>query len=124
MISAIAVPASYQQFNLEGAYYDLGADLIVENFPIGSDYITDSINNITEIESATVVRTASLSDVSGDYAITHKIMGINTTTYANTAFHRSDFADEPLSELLAYLTDQTSVLAQVDELIVSGNEIG
>jgi len=124
VVSAIVVPASYQKFNIDGAYYDLGADIVIENFPIENKFLIEEIENITEIQSTCIVKYAALSDVSGDYAITHAILGIDLNKFAETAFFREDFVDHSLKQLLSLLKEDTRVLAQEDEIKTINRGVG
>ncbi|MHA1116115.1 MAG: FtsX-like permease family protein, partial [Candidatus Heimdallarchaeaceae archaeon] len=124
VVSAIVVPASYQKFNTDGAYYDLGADIVIENFPLENKFLIGEIENLTEIQSTCVVKYAALSDVSGDYAITHAILGIEVNKFAQTAFFREDFSDYSLEELLTLLSDETTLLAQEDEIKIINKGVG
>jgi ABC-type antimicrobial peptide transport system permease subunit len=124
VVSSIAVPASYQNFNTDGAYYDLGADIVIRNFPIENTPLKYSVGNLTEVESISVVRFVNLKDVQGDLAITYSVLAIDPETYIKTAFFREDFSVETLTSLISHLNGTNDVLGQVDELGVIGQDVG
>lgn len=111
VISSIIVPASYQKFNYDGAYYDLGADIVIRNFPQEDVYLRNQIENISGVSSTAYVRLVNLQDVSGDYSIMYSVLAINSSEYAQTAYFRDDFAAKSHKELIEKLTNETYVLA-------------
>ncbi len=124
VISAIVVPATYQRFNIESAYYDLGSDIVISNFPIDNDYVIQAINNVSGVASTSIVRYATLTDVSGDYVITNLILGVDPKTFAQTAFYRSDFSSQSLEEMMSLLTKENFILAQSNTLSSLKKTIG
>ncbi|MFW9851987.1 MAG: FtsX-like permease family protein [Candidatus Thorarchaeota archaeon] len=125
VISSIIVPYSYQDFNTQGAYYDLGADIVIRNFPVDNDYLRSKISNLTEVESISVVRFININDpAAGDLAITYSLLIVDPETYLKTAFFRDDFSEESVGTLFENLDDTFGVLAQVDELGVIERKVG
>ncbi len=125
VISSIIVPYSYQDFNTQGAYYDLGADIVIRNFPVDNEYVKSKISNLTEVESISVVRFININDpAAGDLAITYSLLIVDPETYLKTAFFRDDFGEESVETLFENLDDTFGVLAQVDELGVIERKVG
>ncbi len=125
VVSSIIVPYSYQDFNTQGAYYDLGADIVIRNFPVNNEYLKSKIANLTEVESTSVVRFININDPAvGDLGITYSLLIVDPETYLETAFFRDDFSEENVETLFDNLDDTFGVLAQVDELGVIERKVG
>ncbi|MHA1418189.1 MAG: FtsX-like permease family protein [Candidatus Heimdallarchaeaceae archaeon] len=124
VVSSIVIPSTYQAYNTEGAYYDLGADIVIRGFPVDNNYLKDEVDTLPEVESSTIVRFVNLRDVQGDLSITYSVLAINATEYEQTAYFRKDFSSKPIGELLTQLDDPLKVLVQKDELGVLNYEIG
>ncbi|NPD87569.1 MAG: ABC transporter permease [Asgard group archaeon] len=123
VISTIVVPSTYQDFNTDGAYYDLGADIVIRSFPIENENLKQNIRNLTEVESITVVRFINLHD-EGDTTVTYSVLAINRTSFVDTAYFRSDFSDVELKDMLELLDTPLSVLVQQDELNILDDQVG
>ena len=120
VVASIVVPISYQDFNAQGAYYDLGADIVIRDFPLDNSFVKESIENLTEINSISPVRFVNLRDVSGDLAITYSVLIIETESYLKTAYYRDDFSKESIVNMVGKLNGSNEVLAQKDEIEVIG----
>ncbi len=123
VVCSIVVPITYQDFNTQGAYYDLGADIVIRDFPLDNYLIKESIENLTEVSSISPVRYVNLRDVSGDLAITYSMLIIEPESFLNTAYYRDDFSKESVVDMLAKLNSSNEVLAQKDEIQVLDWEI-
>jgi len=125
VISSIIVPYSYQDFNTEGAYYDLGADIVIRNFPIDNEYLINSISNLTEVDSVSVVRFVNINDPAvGDLGITYSLLIVDPETFLKTAYFREDFSEKNIATLFEELEDPLGVLVQIDELGVIERKVG
>ncbi len=124
VVSSIVIPSTYQTYNTDGAYYDLGADIVIRGFPVDNTYLKGEVDALPEVESSTIVRFVNLRDVQGDIAITYSVLTINKTEYEQTAYFREDFASKPLGDLLAQLDHPLKVLVQKDELEALNHNIG
>ncbi|MCK4896325.1 MAG: ABC transporter permease, partial [Candidatus Heimdallarchaeota archaeon] len=124
VVSSIVIPSTYQNYNTEGAYYDLGADIVIRGFPIDNTYLKGEVDALPEVESSTIVRFVNLRDVQGDLSITYSVLTINATEYEQTAYFRKDFASKPLGDLISQLDNPLKVLVQKDELGALNQEIG
>lgn len=124
VVSSIVIPSTYQNYNTEGAYYDLGADIVIRGFPIDNTYLKGEVDALPEVESSTIVRFVNLRDVQGDLSITYSVLTINATEYEQTAYFRKDFASKPLGELITQLDNPLKVLVQKDELRALNQKIG
>ena len=125
VISSIIVPYSYQDFNTQGAYYDLGADIVIRNFPVDNEYMKATVENLTEVESVSVVRFININDPAvGDLGITYSLLIVDPETYLKTAFFRDDFSEKDIETLFESLNHPFGVLAQVDELGVIERKVG
>ncbi len=124
VVSSIVIPYTYQTYNTEGAYYDLGADIVIRGFPIDNTYLKTEVDALPEVESSTIVRFVNLRDVQGDLSITYSVLTINVTEYEQTAYFRKDFASKPLTDLITQLDNPLKVLVQKDELGVLNQNIG
>ncbi|MBY8999909.1 MAG: ABC transporter permease [Candidatus Heimdallarchaeota archaeon] len=124
VVSSIVIPSTYQSYNTEGAYYDLGADIVIRGFPIDNTYLKGAVDELPEVDSSTIVRFVNLRDVQGDLAITYSVLTVNVSEYERTAYYRKDFANKPLGDLLNQLDHPMKVLGQKDELAVLNQDIG
>lgn len=124
VFSSLVVPATYQNFNITGAYYDVGADISIRNFPIDNDYLLSKVQNVSNVESIAFVKYVDILDVSGDLAISYTILAVDPETYLQTAFFRKDFASKPLDELLGKINKSTDIIIQRDELKALNHHIG
>ncbi|MHA1397520.1 MAG: FtsX-like permease family protein [Candidatus Heimdallarchaeaceae archaeon] len=124
VVSSIVVPYSYQDFNTNGAYYDLGADIVIRGFPIENKALIQNLENRSDILSTSVVRFVNLRDISGDIGVTYSVLAVNPETFIKTAYFRKDFSNLNLTQLLNSLKNPLDVLAQTDELAVLGNTVG
>lgn len=125
VINSIVVPATFQVFNEQGAYYDIGSDIVIRGFPVESQYLINYITNLEEVKSTSIVRFVNLRDVSGAFGIIYSVLFIDTSTYAETGFFREDFADDSLDTMLSQLENTGfSVLGQQDELLALDHKIG
>jgi len=124
VVSSIVIPSTYQTYNTDGAYYDLGADIVIRGFPVDNTYLKGEVDALLEVESSTIVRFVNLRDVQGDIAITYSVLTINTTEYEQTAYFRKDFASKPLGDLITQLDHPLKVLVQKDELKALNHDVG
>ncbi len=120
VVTSIVVPYTYQDFNYEGAQYDLGTDILIRNFPIEDSILKNTLEDMIQVEATSIVRFINIRDPQGVSTIV-SILAINPETFKKAAFFRSDFSKASLDELLADLTyardeNSTSVIGQVDEL--------
>ncbi|MCG3215878.1 MAG: ABC transporter permease [Candidatus Heimdallarchaeota archaeon] len=118
VVSSIVVPSTYQEYNVHGAYYDLGADIVIRDFPLDNEYLKTSIENLTEVSLISPVKYVDLRDVSGDLGFTYSVLVIEPESFQQTAYFRNDFSDESLATMFGALNDSLDVLGQNDELNV------
>jgi len=124
VVASIVVPYTYQDFNYEGAQYDLGTDILIRNFAYEDENLKTTIENMQQVEATSIVRFVNIRDPQG-VATVVSILAINPDTFKQAAYFREDFSDTSLDELLSdisYARDVNSsfVLGQVDELDLFG----
>ncbi|MHA1854181.1 MAG: FtsX-like permease family protein, partial [Candidatus Heimdallarchaeaceae archaeon] len=124
VFSSLVVPTTYQDFNITGAYYDVGADISVRNFPVDNNYLLSKLENVSNIDSITYVKLVNLIDVSGDISISYSVLALDPESFVKTAYFRKDFASTDLISLLNHLNSSTDVLVQRDELKAMNQQIG
>ncbi len=128
VVASIVVPYTYQDFNYEGAQYDLGSDILIRNFAIDDTILRDKIENMTQIEATSIVRFVNIRDPQG-VATVVSIFAINPDTFKQAAYFRDDFSEASLDKILddlSYARDvnSTYVIGQEDELDLFGYEKG
>ncbi|MCE7742131.1 MAG: ABC transporter permease [Candidatus Heimdallarchaeota archaeon] len=124
VVTSIVVPYTYQDFNYEGAQYDLGSDILIRNFPLEDPVLKETLENMEQVEATSIVRFVNIRDPQG-LTTTVSILAIDPDTYKQAAHFRDDFSQTPLDEILddlAYARDVNSsyVIGQVDELELFG----
>jgi hypothetical protein len=121
VVASIVVPFTYQQFNINSAYYDLGSDIMIRAFPDDNLALKESIENITEVESTSIGYLVNLDNVQGDLALTYSVFIVDPVSYNKTAYFRDDFSKSEFIYLMNALNESNfenplSVHAQEDEL--------
>ena len=125
VVASIVVPFTYQEYNLNSAYYDLGSDIMIRNFPVDNHALKASIENITNVEVTSIGHLVNLDNVQGDLALTYSVFLVDPIAYNKTAYFRDDFSKfkfvDLINELNASNYEQPlSVLGQEDELAAYG----
>jgi len=92
---SIVVPYSYQDFNTNGAYYDLGADIVIRGFPIENKALIQNLENRSDILSTSVVRFVNLRDISGDIGVTYSVLAVNPETFIKYQAYNESFRTIP-----------------------------
>ena len=128
VVASIVVPYTYQDFNYEGAQYDLGSDILLRNFPIENTILKETIENMTQIEATSIVQFVNIRDPQGVSTIV-SVLAINPDTFKQAAYFRSDFSESSLDKLLADIAyarqvNSTFVIGQVDELSLFKYDVG
>ncbi len=121
VVASIVVPFTYQNYNLNSAYYDVGSDIMIRDFPIDDYMLKATIDNLTSVESTSIVRLINLDNVQGDLALTYSVLIVDPISYNKTAYFRDDFSNFEFIELMNELNTSNylapkSVLAQEDEI--------
>ena len=128
VVASIVVPYTYQDFNYEGAQYDLGTDILIRNFPIQDTALKNTIEDMEQVEATSIVRFVNIRDPQGVSTIV-SILAINPDTFKQAAYFRSDFSDASIDDLMENMVyarevNSSSVIGQVDELALFNYGIG
>ncbi len=99
----ILLPANINEYNTMSNYYFDGADVrLSSSFPINSTLI-NNVSSLPEVESTSLVVLGSL--VTNEYI---RVMGVNHSTFAATAYWKPQFAQEDLEDLMNQLGENSS----------------
>ncbi len=103
-LMSFMLPYTFEQYAIEQTHYDLGADIVVDKLSINDSETWNKIN-ITGVASISNVARLSFEIQDDIYGyMNFVILGINTSTFANTLFWKNDYDSKPLSKI----TDQIS----------------
>ncbi len=121
VVASIVVPFTYQNYNQNSAYYDLGSDIMIRDFPADNTALKASVENITNVESISIGYLVNLDNVQGDLALTYSVLLVDPVSYNKTAYFRDDFSKFEFINLMNDLNTSNyerplSVHAQEDEL--------
>ncbi len=123
---SVIVPTTFLEWGREDAQYDLGADIYIQG--IDSENSTqwdlldvDGIKSVSEIEKLSI---SSYSDQTRGGVSYYQFLGINTSTFAKTAFWKKNYDKDSLSSITNRITANTTVGIQSKQVEAMGLKIG
>jgi ABC-type lipoprotein release transport system permease subunit len=96
----------------ENAAYDIGADMRISGLDFGNSTIMNVINDVDGIQSTSVVKLFQTDAQSQNEFKFYQVLGVNTSTFASTAFWMHDYASHQLDDLIDNIQQNNSVLLQ------------
>ncbi|OLS21283.1 MAG: hypothetical protein HeimC2_33930 [Candidatus Heimdallarchaeota archaeon LC_2] len=110
---SIIIPTSLVAYEIERTNYDIGADVYITNLDIDNQTILDltlveGVKSRTEIIRAEINLYPDQDFRFGGAVNYYHFLGVNTTTFAKTAYWRNNYADKGLTEILSNLKDDTA----------------
>ena len=124
IFSSLITISSYQDYDVEKAYYNLGADILVRGVNVFNNDTRDTVNSIAGVEGATYLKSCSQIITYGPATYSYKVLGIDPIAFANIAYFDKEYldTDDPV-EFFSRITNDTQVLMQKDQLENIGGEI-
>ncbi|NHJ48038.1 MAG: FtsX-like permease family protein [Asgard group archaeon] len=116
-VASMIIPDSYQAYDLEDAYYTLGADIVVEGVDILSPSFKDTVEEIDGIEATTYISILELSDTESGLSYQIKIMGVELDNYSKVAYEESEYTyGRGIAALLPSIVNETDVIGQTNQI--------
>ena len=117
IISSMTTTQSYQNFDEEQAYYQLGADILIKNVKVSNDNIKNQVLEVEGVAAGTYIKLTSQIITYGELTYSYMVIGINTTEFATVAYFKKNYFDAIDSETLySKIKDDNDVLMQKQQL--------
>ncbi|NHJ40611.1 MAG: ABC transporter permease, partial [Asgard group archaeon] len=125
IISSITTITSYQEFDKEQAYYDLGADILIRNVKVENDIIKDRVLAIEGVAAGTYLKYTSQITTFGATTYSYIVLGINPEEFIEVAFMEETYLESPNDkvEFFTKLNNNLSVAMQKDQMDIIGLSI-
>ena len=123
-VASMVVPDSYESFDIEDSYYNLGADIVVTGIDIQTPDFKNTILGFEGVEAATYVGILEIVNVESELTYNIRIMGVEMDNYSKVAFQEPEYTEgRGIDSLMSSINSTTDVIAQKDvvELLNLGN---
>ncbi|OLS28278.1 MAG: hypothetical protein HeimC2_07700 [Candidatus Heimdallarchaeota archaeon LC_2] len=109
---SIIIPTSLVAYEIERTNYDIGADVYIDNLDIDNQTLLD-LTQVDGVKSRTEIVQAGLNLYSeSDFGFAgqigyYRFLGVNTTSFAKTAYWKNNYANNGLDKILFNLKNDT-----------------
>ncbi|MBD3189075.1 MAG: FtsX-like permease family protein [Candidatus Heimdallarchaeota archaeon] len=125
IVSSIVTIHSYQDYDSEQAYYDIGADILIRNVDVSDDEVKEQVLGIEGVHSGTYLKATSQITTFGEITYSYLVLGINPEEFAETAYFESEYLrGESPEEFFGGLQSPLDVVMQEDQLNKIGSYTG
>ncbi|MHA1220510.1 MAG: ABC transporter permease, partial [Candidatus Heimdallarchaeota archaeon] len=115
-VATMIVPDSYQEYDMENAYYRLGADIVVEGADVLSSEYKESLEGIEGIDAASYVSVLELTNTESDLLYSITILGVELDNFSKVAYQEPEYTNElGIDALLTSINNETDVIGQADQ---------
>ncbi|MBN1331154.1 MAG: FtsX-like permease family protein [Candidatus Heimdallarchaeota archaeon] len=116
-VATMIVPDSYREFDYENSYYNLGADIVVQNVNVLTSEYKESLADIEGIEAASYVAILELTNSESDLLYSYTILGVELNNFSSVAFQEPEYTNGlGIEALLSSIENDTDVIAQADQI--------
>ncbi len=116
-VATIIIPDSYRAYDLESAYYTLGADIVVDKVDILNPNYKQTVEAIEGVEASTYVGILELSNSESDLVYTIKILGIELDNFSKVAYQEDEYTNNrQIENVLQSISNYTDVIGQKDQM--------
>ena len=125
IFSSLVTIESYQEYDIENAYYAIGADILIQGVNVGNEDYKNLIADIEGVQSATNIRITTQILSYGGAVYSYQVIGIDPIAFANTAYFDKEYlpGNDPV-EFFSRIIDSNDVLMQKDQLEQIGGQEG
>ncbi|NHJ49779.1 MAG: ABC transporter permease [Asgard group archaeon] len=117
IISSITTISSYQKFDSEQAYYQLGADILIRNVKVSNDNVKNKVLGIEGVEAGTYIRYTSQITSYGPTLYSYVILGVDPNEFAEIGyFDRHYIGTKDKREFFNVLNEENTTIMQKDQL--------
>ncbi len=117
IFSSIVTIESYQDYDRENAYYEIGSDILIHGINVGNNVTLEQVSAIEGVQSATYIRTSSQVISYGDVVYSYQVIGIDPEVFAKTAYFDDGYlpGNDP-EEFFSKIVNDTDVVMQKEQL--------
>lgn len=116
-VASMIIPDSYSAYDVENAYYNLGADIVVDNVDILSPNYKQTVMEIEGVEATSYVGILDLTNTESDLLYSIKIMGVELDNFSKVAYQESEYVKGGnIDTLLQKIDNSTEVIGQQDQV--------
>ncbi|MEA2071918.1 MAG: FtsX-like permease family protein [Asgard group archaeon] len=116
-VSSMIVPTSYSSYDSENTYYNLGADIVVQDVDVETDELKNTVNNLTGIEGSTYITQFDLTNSESDIVYDISIMGVELDNFSKIIYHESEYTNKRgFANVLDSINDSMDVVGQASQL--------
>ncbi|NHJ49778.1 MAG: FtsX-like permease family protein [Asgard group archaeon] len=117
IISSITTISSYQQFDSEQAYYQLGADILIRNTRVDNDNVKERVLGIEGVEAGTYIKFTSQVTSFGSVVYSYLMIGVNPEEFTEVAYiDRSYINTNDKSGYFGALEQDNSTIMQKNQM--------
>jgi ABC-type antimicrobial peptide transport system permease subunit len=121
IISSISTIQSYQEYDEELAYYELGSDILIRGVNVANDNLKNQINAIEGVQGATYLKATSQRVSFEGVLYSYVVLGINATEFAEIGYFEKEYLDgRSPSAFFSQLEDSNDCIMQKDQLAKLG----
>jgi ABC-type antimicrobial peptide transport system permease subunit len=118
-VATIIIPPSYQSYDEEGAYYQLGSDIVVGDVDVLTPTFKSQVDEIEGVESSSYVARLELTNSETDYLYSIELMGVDLENFSKVAYEESEYIPNgDISSKLESIENNTDVIGQINEMNV------
>ncbi|MGC9779410.1 MAG: FtsX-like permease family protein [Candidatus Heimdallarchaeota archaeon] len=117
IISSLTIIQSYQDFDSEQAYYQLGADILIKNVKVENKDMKDLVLAIEGVSSGTYLTFTSQVATYGSITYGYLLVGIDIEEFPKTAYFDKEYLGvRDALRFFSQIDNYTDVFMQKDEL--------
>ncbi|HUT82279.1 MAG TPA: ABC transporter permease [Candidatus Bathyarchaeia archaeon] len=117
IISSLTTITSYQKYDKEQAYYQLGADILIRGVKVSNDNLKNTVLAIEGVEIGTYIKYTSQIITYGAVTYSYIVLGIDPDEFSQTAYFERDYlGTKDIEEFFGALKDNNKVVMQKDQL--------
>ena len=116
-VATVVIPDSYKAYDLEDSYYQIGADIVVNQVDITNPNYKRSVRTIEGVEEASYVGVLELSNTESDLLYTIKILGIEIENFSKVVYEEPEYTNgRTIANVLESINDSMDVIGQADQM--------
>ncbi len=125
IISSMTTTQSYQSFDEEQAYYQLGADILIKNVIVRNDNIKNQVLAVEGVAAGTYIKLTSQIITYGELTYSYMVIGINPEEFATITYFKTNYFDTTNPEtVFLKIQDDNDVIMQKQQLSKIDSRIG
>ncbi|NHJ31891.1 MAG: FtsX-like permease family protein [Asgard group archaeon] len=117
IIASMTTTQSYQDYDKEQAYYQVGGDILVQHVKVSNDNIKNRVLDIEGVTAATYIKMTSQVVTFGQLTYSYLVIGIDPDEYSQIGFFKKSYFDTNTpTNYFSKLQDENDVIIQKQEL--------